>query len=202
MAANRSRQIRTILLLVIITTAFLLFRCTRSSDTPDPAAIEMSDPVDVTSKLKVSVRQVSISSPPKLAIAVTNTHSSPVTILTWNSPLDSLALQLGLVSFVPAGSDAAIQIPTIQIRRKMPPGPESFVEIGAGQTKEQELELKGPIVPLDKLRGKMSAVCSGEWMAVWLSEADAITKASLEKAGASEDAFKGHFQSEAVEIEI
>ncbi|KAI0384687.1 hypothetical protein F5Y04DRAFT_219342 [Hypomontagnella monticulosa] len=203
MGANRSGQARTILLLVILTAAFLLFRCTKSSSTSDPVPIKMADPVDVTSKLKVSVRQVSsISSPPKLAIAVTNTYSGPVTILSWNSPLDPLALQLGLVSFVPAGSDAAIQIPTIQIRRKMPPGPESLVEIGAGQTKEQELEVKSPIVPLDKLRGKVSVVCSGEWMAVWLSGADAVPKASLEKVGASEDAFKGNFQSEAVEIEI
>ncbi|KAI8958858.1 hypothetical protein F5Y11DRAFT_334780 [Daldinia sp. FL1419] len=164
----------------------------------------MSDAGDVISKLKVTVRQVSStsSSPPKLAVAVTNTHSSGVTILSWNSPLDPLALQLGLVSFVHAGSDGPIQIPTIQIRRKMPPGPDALITIGAGQTKEQELELKDPIVPLDKLRGKVRVACAGEWMGVWLSEAAAITKDSLEKAGASDDTFRGAFQSEAVEMEI
>ncbi|KAF3070579.1 hypothetical protein GL218_00251 [Daldinia childiae] len=164
----------------------------------------MSDTGDVISKLKVSVRQVSSasSSPPKLAVAVTNTHSSAVTILSWNSPLDPLALQLGLVSFVHADSDSPIKIPTIQIRRKMPPGPDALVEIGAGQIREQVLELKDPIVPLEELRGKVRVACAGEWMGVWLSEADAVPKASLEKAGASDDTFRGAFQSEAVDMEI
>ncbi|KAI0885097.1 uncharacterized protein GGS22DRAFT_162765 [Annulohypoxylon maeteangense] len=158
---------------------------------------------DVISKLKVSVRQVS-GEPAKLAISVTNAHSGAVTILSWNSPLDPLALQLGVVSFaVPAGSEddssSPIQIPTIQIRRRMPPGPESLVTIGAGQTSEQEVEVKGPL--LETLRGRrVAARCSGEWTSVWLSEADAITKVSLDNAGASEDALRGSFQSEVVEI--
>ncbi|KAI1106414.1 hypothetical protein F4804DRAFT_42737 [Jackrogersella minutella] len=188
-------------LLLLVAVTFILFQYTGNSKIPEPAADEMPDSADVISKLKVSVRQVS-SSPPKLALAVTNADSRAVTILRWNSPLDPLALQLGVVSFVPAGSDSPIHMPTIQIRRKMPPGPESLVTIGAGQTKEQELELRAPIVPLEKLRGRASVVCSGEWISVWLSEADTITKESLEKAGASDDSFGGSFQSEAVEIEL
>ncbi|KAK6955962.1 hypothetical protein Daesc_003609 [Daldinia eschscholtzii] len=195
----------------------LLFRSAGNLSNSDPVVVKMADASDVISKLKVSVRQVSSSgssnessSPPKLAVAVTNTHSSPVAILSWNSPLDPLALQLGLVSFAQVGSDSdsdsdsynPIQIPTIQIRRKMPPETDALVTIGAGQTREQVLELKDPIVPLEKLRGKVRVACAGEWMGVWLSEADAIPKASLEKAGASDDAFRGPFQSEAVDMEF
>ncbi|KAI1374784.1 hypothetical protein F4677DRAFT_424856 [Hypoxylon crocopeplum] len=201
MGTSRSSQSRSILPLLLIAVLFVLFWYKSDSNTPEPITVKMSDSVDVISKLQVAVRQVS-TSPPKLVLAVKNTHSGPVTVLSWNSPLDPLAVQLGLLSFTPAGSDEPVEIPTIQIRRKMPPGPDSLITMEAGQTKEQELELKGPIVPLDKLRGKVSVVCSGEWMGVWPSEADAITKVSLEQAGASEDTFRGSFQSEAVEIEI
>ncbi|KAL7623676.1 hypothetical protein AAE478_005228 [Parahypoxylon ruwenzoriense] len=164
----------------------------------------MADSADITSKLRVSVRQTGTSSSPKLALAVTNTNPGPVTILSWNSPLDPLALQLGLVSFTPAGSDAPVAIRTIQIRRQMPPGPGSLVTIGAGQTEERELELKEPVVPLEKLRGgaAVSVVCSGEWMAVWPFEAADIPRESLESAGASDDAARGSFKSEPVDIEI
>ncbi|OTA96646.1 hypothetical protein M434DRAFT_392585 [Hypoxylon sp. CO27-5] len=208
MGGRESVYSRRLLLILLFAFAFLSFRyMTKPSSIPEQVADKdkMADSSgDIISKLKVSVRQVS-ASPPKLGIAVTNTHSGAVTILSWNSPLDPLALQLGLVSFVPAGSDDSttpIHIPSIQIRRKTPPGPESLITVGAGQTKEQELELKAPIVPLEKLRGRVSVVCEGEWVSVWPLEADAITKESLEKAGASEDAFRGRFKSEAVEIEI
>ncbi|KAI1456495.1 hypothetical protein F4805DRAFT_225913 [Annulohypoxylon moriforme] len=213
---SRRRNILSILLLTII---FILSWYTVDPNTSSPVADDkMPDSADdVISKLKVSVRQVS-ERPAKLAISVTNAHDSPVTILSWNSPLDPLALQLGVVSFfavVPAGSEKEkqhddgngggasnpIHIPTIQIRRRMPPGPESLVTIGAGQTSEQELEVKGPL--LETLRGRrVAVVCSGEWTSVWLSEADAVPKVSLENAGASEDALRGSFKSEAVEIEL
>ncbi|KAI0834227.1 hypothetical protein F5Y06DRAFT_279251 [Hypoxylon sp. FL0890] len=201
MAGKESLYSRKLLLVLLLAFAYLSFQYTTKSSISNNVADKMPDSGDIISKLKVSVRQVSASAP-KLGIAVTNTHSGPVTILSWGSPLDPLALQLGLVAFVPAGSDSPIQIPTMQIRRKMPPGPESLVTIGAGQSKEQELELRAPIVPLEKLRGRVSVVCEGEWVSVWPSKAGAVTKELLEKAGASEDAFRGRFKSEAVEIEI
>ncbi|KAI1769937.1 hypothetical protein F4818DRAFT_434771 [Hypoxylon cercidicola] len=202
MGIQRSSQSRNVpLLLLLIIAIFLFFRYTGIAGNSDQVAVEMSGSGNVIPKLQVSVRQVSVT-PPKLEIAVTNTHAEPVTVLTWNSPLDPLALQLGLLSFVPAGSDGPIDIPTIQVRRKMPPGADSLATIGAGQTREQELELREPIVPLGRLRGTVSVACRGEWMSVWPSEADVISKESLENAGAGEDAFRGSFQSEAVDIEI
>ncbi|CAJ2512080.1 Uu.00g077050.m01.CDS01 [Anthostomella pinea] len=159
----------------------------------------MSD--SVVPALKVSVRQVS-SSPPKLAIGVTNTHSGPVTVLTWDSPLDPLALQLGLLSFTPSGSDSPVDIPTIQVRRMMPPKADSLVTIEPGQTEERQVELKEPVVPLKQLGSNMSAVCKGQWTSVWPLKADEVTVESLGSVGASEDAFQGSFESPAVDIEV
>ncbi|KAI8949916.1 hypothetical protein F4801DRAFT_551528 [Xylaria longipes] len=169
-----------------------------SSVAPQQARVEMSD--QVLSALKVSVQQTS-SSPPKLKISVTNTHSSPVTVFTWNSPLDPLAVQLGLLSFTPEGKDA-INIPTIQVRRLMPPGDDAYVTIEPGQAEEREVLLRRPMTPLDELQGKVTVVCKGEWKAVWASKKEEISAESLRNTGADDAALKGSFESEPVDIEL
>ncbi|KAJ8110427.1 hypothetical protein ONZ43_g5873 [Nemania bipapillata] len=164
-----------------------------------PQQVDMSDAV--LSALKVSVRQTS-SSPPKLTVGVTNTHSSPVTVFTWDSPLDPLAVQLGLLSFTPEGKDAPIDLPTIQVRRLMPPGDDAFVTIESGQTEEREVLLKRPMVPLDQLQGKVTVVCKGQWRSVWALKKEGISAESLRNAGADDTALKGNFESEEVDIEL
>ncbi|KAI0876531.1 hypothetical protein GGS24DRAFT_222419 [Hypoxylon argillaceum] len=161
--------------------------------------VDMSDAV--ISALKVSVRQTS-SSPPKLTIGVTNTHSSPVTVFTWDSPLDPLAVQLGLLYFTPEGQDAPIDLPTIQVRRLMPPGDDAYVTIEPDQTEEREVLLKRPMVPLEQLQGKVKVVCKGQWKSVWASKKEDISAESLRSAGADEAALKGKFESEQVDIEL
>ncbi|KAI1199336.1 hypothetical protein F5X97DRAFT_123697 [Nemania serpens] len=163
------------------------------------ARVNMSDAV--LSALEVSVRQAS-SSPPKLTVSVANTHSSPVTVFIWNSPLDPLALQLGLLSFTPEGKDAPIDLPTIQVRRLMPPGDDAFVTIEPGQTEEREVLLKKPMVPLDQLQGKTKVVCKGEWKGVWASKKEDISGESLRDPGTDGAALTGNFESEPVEIEL
>ncbi|KAI1506415.1 hypothetical protein F5X99DRAFT_2191 [Biscogniauxia marginata] len=199
MVVKRSYLIPRIVGLVVLAILFLFFRRTELLYGSYSDVVRMSD--SVISSLKVKVRQVS-SSPPTLAIGVTNAHSSAVTILSWSSPLDPLAVQLGLLSFTPAGSDSPVEIPKIMVRRRLPPGPESLVTIEPGQTKEQQLELKQPVVPLDKLQGKVGVVCQGEWTGVWASKADDIPAESLEKLGLSEDGSRDKFESQQVEIDI
>ncbi|KAI1492812.1 hypothetical protein F5X96DRAFT_316744 [Biscogniauxia mediterranea] len=199
MVLERSGLIPRVAGLVLFVVFVLFFRRAALFDESYPDAAGMSE--SVIPSLKVAVRQVS-SSPPTLAIGVTNTHSSPVTVLSWNSPLDPLAVQLGLVSFTPAGSNGPVEIPKLMVRRKLPPGPESLVTIEPGETKEQVLELKERVVPLETLRGKVRVVCHGSWMGVWASKADDIAPESLESLGVSEDGSGGKFESQPVEIEL
>lgn len=64
----------------------------------------MSD-FSVANNLEVSLSQAPSTGNPSLSVTVKNTHpSTPLTLLTWDSPLDPLALQLGLVSVTPAGA--------------------------------------------------------------------------------------------------
>ncbi|KAI2622614.1 hypothetical protein GGS21DRAFT_494403 [Xylaria nigripes] len=159
----------------------------------------MSD--SVLSALKVSVRQAS-TSPQKLAIGVTNNHSGPVTVFTWDSPLDPLALQLGLLTFTPEGADKPIDIPRIQVRRIVPPPDDSFVTIEPGQTKEQDVLLKRPLIPLDQFQGRIEVICKGQWRAVWASKKEDIPAESLENAQVDAAAFRGSFESESVVVDF
>ncbi|KAI0401533.1 hypothetical protein F4802DRAFT_609369 [Xylaria palmicola] len=169
-----------------------------SSIASQQARVDMSD--SVLSALEVSVQQAS-SSPPKLKIGVTNRHSGPVTVFTWNSPLDPLAVQLGLLSFTPEGKDT-VDIPTIQLRRVMPPGDDAYVTIEPGQTEEREVLLKKPMVPLDQLQGKVTVVCKGEWKAVWASRKGDISAESRKNGGADDAALTGSFESKPVDVEF
>lgn len=156
-------------------------------------------PGDALSKLEVAIRKSS-ETPPKISLSVTNTHDKPLTILTWNTPLDPLALKLGLLSFTPDGASEPLEIPSIQIRRKMPPGSDSLVTIQPGETKEQELKLAEPIIPLSKLEGKVSITCEGRWMGAWQSEAKDISEGDLDQLGTGPLALTGSFTAKPVVI--
>ncbi|KAK7921436.1 hypothetical protein PG985_009458 [Apiospora marii] len=169
------------------------FPLTTGSSTPNSATTSMA------SNLEVSIRHAGEH---KLALAVTNTGDKPLNVLTWNSPLDPLALKLGLVELVPAGSSSAepIQMHTIQIRRKMPPEADSVVTIQAGEKQENVLELGEPVVPADKLRGKMTVRCKGAWMGVW--GADDFKAEELKKIGSAEETRFGDFEAELTAVEL
>ncbi|KAI0156378.1 hypothetical protein GGR57DRAFT_79518 [Xylariaceae sp. FL1272] len=158
----------------------------------------MSDPV--ISALKVSVRQSS-SSPPSLILGVTNTHSDPVTLLRWDSPLDPSALKLGVLAFTPEGSDSSIDVPTISIRRLMPPGDDQFVTIEPNHTEEREISLDNPIFPMDKVQGKGKVVCKGHWRSVWGSTKEDVPSEELKSPGTGQS-LTGAFESEPADFEF
>ncbi|ETS75348.1 hypothetical protein PFICI_12292 [Pestalotiopsis fici W106-1] len=123
---------------------------------------------------------VTSKNPPIISVSVKNTHSSEVaTILKWESPLDPAALALGLVSVIPAGTTEPIRINALKISRAMPPGSESLVTLGPGESATNTLELREPIVPGSVWASGDPATVwlSGRWMAVWLG----LTKDDLQK---------------------
>ncbi|KAI0393225.1 hypothetical protein F5Y17DRAFT_433335 [Xylariaceae sp. FL0594] len=205
MVQQSSRSRLPIFAIFSVAIVFFLY-LTTSPRTASPSARidnEMSpaasDPI--VSALKVSVSQAS-QDPPKLTIGVTNTNpEQPVTVFIWDSPLDSIAVQLGLVSFTPEGQTEPVDIPTIQVRRLMPPKEDAFVTIEPGATEEREVLLREPVVPLDKLKGKgeVTVVVKGEWRGVWAGKKGDI---SLQTLRNGDDSLKGGFESEPAVMEF
>lgn len=156
---------------------------------------------DALSHLSVRIRQTS-SSPPTLALSVTNNHDAPLTILRWNTPLDPLAIQVGLLSITPEGKDEPLEFPTIQLRRVMPPPQQDIVTLQPGERKEQELVLKEPIVPLDQLGKGGRVAVKGKWQTVWPTTADKLTKETIEKLQFGDGVLTGEFESETIDFAI
>ncbi|KAH8682614.1 hypothetical protein BX600DRAFT_544955 [Xylariales sp. PMI_506] len=139
-------------------------------------------PHDPLSDLVISVRK---SAEFTLTVSVTNQGDGPLTILAWESPLDPAALQLGVVKLQVAGSP--LDIPTIHIRRKVPPSPESLVTIEPGQAAEQQIRLGEPLVSPDRLTGEVKVLLEGRWVAVWQVRREDLEPRMLENIGVGEE---------------
>lgn len=128
----------------------------------------MSD-FSLANNLEISLSQAPATAAPSLSVSVKNTHpSTTVTLLKWDSPLDPLALQLGLVSVTPAGAPAPIDMPTIKVSRAMPPGADELVTLRPGESASGVVELRDAFVPKAALtRGRAEVSMKGRWGAVW-----------------------------------
>lgn len=155
--------------------------------------------------LDVSLSQASPADGPRLSISVKNSHpSTTLTLLRWDSPLDPLALQLGLISVTPAGASAPIDMPTIQVRRAMPPDAESLVTLPPGESVTSIVELRDTFVPEDTwAQGKAKIGMKGSWGAVWPGVKKDDLLGDLEKLnalGAGDDVLTGEWESPTIEF--
>ncbi|KAK2611860.1 hypothetical protein N8I77_005181 [Diaporthe amygdali] len=168
-----------------------------------PASFKMaSQDNDILSQLHISLSQAS-KSPPAISIKVTNNSSKPVTILTWDSPLDQLALSLGTVYITPSDASKPLEISRIMVQRKTPPSDESLVSLAPGESRENQVELRELLVPAKKLKGKKSTVqVKGRWMGVWPKSRDELNEEAIEKGAHGGGAVAGTYASESVEIEV
>ena len=157
---------------------------------------ESSIPLSVTLEL-------ARAEPLSLSVGVTNNGTGPVTVLTWNSPLDPLVVQLGLLSFTPHAASKPLDLPTILVKRQMPPSRESLVVLEQGERRSQVVEVPDIVVSKEELFGKdkkATVRCEGRWTAVWLSRAEKLGEEALMELGAGPEAMTGEFQSEDLAI--
>ncbi|KAF7543437.1 hypothetical protein G7Z17_g10739 [Cylindrodendrum hubeiense] len=151
--------------------------------------------------ITVSLTQKS-TSPPTIIVHVTNTNSDPVTFLSYGSPLDGLALQLGLLSITPDGASTSLEVPTLEVQRKWPPDAESLITFAPGESQQQDIVIKNTVVPPDDIGAKAIVQLTGKWQAVWGKAKEDISKEAIEKAGIADDAYSGLFSSNELEIEV
>ncbi|KAI3390661.1 hypothetical protein diail_8898 [Diaporthe ilicicola] len=181
----------------------LIFVYHNLDNIPTTSSKMASQDSDILSQLQISLSQVPSKSPPAVSIKVTNNSPKPVTILTWQSPLDELALSLGLLSITPSGAPEPLDIPTIMVQRKLPPDEKSLVSLAPGESRENQVELREILVPPEKLKGKKSAVrVKGRWMGVWPKSRDEVSAEEIEKMAHGGGAVAGTYASDTVEIEV
>ncbi|KAB5513150.1 hypothetical protein GE09DRAFT_635871 [Coniochaeta sp. 2T2.1] len=161
------------------------------------------------SDLHLAVSQVQQASIPTLHISVKNTNTEvPFTVLTWNSPLDELLVQLGLASIIPPGSSAPLDIPTIMVKRRMPPSEDSLVTLEPGQEVSRTVELGERFVSPEQWKGDGSGgpakvQLKGRWNSVWPGVRKEELLGTNKLTGNSENgALSGDFESETLEVSV
>ncbi|KAH7303494.1 hypothetical protein B0I35DRAFT_446684 [Stachybotrys elegans] len=160
------------------------------------ASPEVTSPIG---GLHVSLSQPS-TSPLVVRATVTNKNDFPITILTYGSPLDSLAGPLGLLTITPEDTDKPLELQTIMLRRIWPPNLEQLVTLRPGESESNDIELKEPFIPMEKLTEKVTVGISGKWQAVWEKTKDEVSSSSLENIPTSPDVFLGDFEAGSITV--
>ncbi|UNI20605.1 hypothetical protein JDV02_006676 [Purpureocillium takamizusanense] len=143
-----------------------------------PIAMAASNPID---KLAVALHQTG-RSPPSVRATVTNNNDHPVTVLTYQSPLDPAALALGLLAITPAGASRPLELPVVKMSRQWPPRGDALVSLDAGASASRDLVLEEPKVPADKLGEEATVVLEGKWMAVWPKARSELSDEEIDKS--------------------
>lgn len=147
--------------------------------------------LQVTLASQVSNFQASSSLPIPIKISVQNHAQAPVTLLTWNSPLDPQAGVLGVFEVYDTGSGQGIPIDTIKVSRKLPATSEYLVEIPAGQAIDRTVKLP----PFECEEGhEYSIRAQGIWHAVWEMPLTDVKGSHLaDLTGATREEFQSNF---------
>ncbi|KAK2601990.1 hypothetical protein QQS21_004416 [Conoideocrella luteorostrata] len=166
----------------------------------DMADRSIADPI---ANLEVSTKQTS-SSPPAIQVSVTNRNAYPVTVLSYDSPLDSMALRLGLISITPEGSEKPLHLPELQVRRMWPPPSDALIEIAPGKSAAIDIIIGGRGFDEEILRSvsRASLTLAGTWQAVWAKEKGSIADINLGGVDPDTDVYRGAFASENLVIKI
>lgn len=131
--------------------------------------------------LQTRIRPVASSLKPGVPFAVDvivrNSLDHPVTVLTWDSPLDPKAGLLGIFQARDVEEENLIQGDFLRLRRKMPPSKESFLEIGGKKQVRARVTLPGLQL---SVRTEYAIECKGRWQAVWCRPMAEIDESLLE----------------------
>lgn len=153
----------------------------------------MAKPGSDNDDLQLSVR-LSTTPERKLKITIANHDSrEPRTFLSWDTPFDSRALDMGILTLKDAASGKRLPSPGLKVNRKLPPPRDDLVEVAAGGHVSKEIELKAPWLPRDGRKVQVAA--EGEWKAVWKKSSDAVKDNELAEFG-GEAAIRGEFCSD------
>ena len=132
-----------------------------------------------------------------LTVTVKNTGTLPVSILTWNSPLDPRLSALGLLKFTSVSTGEVASGIDLKINHRVPKDglftteDDCIVRIEGGGSVEREVKIKEMEILLAK-GGRYKVGLEGWWGTVWVGEGEL-------RAG---EGMMGDFKSEDIEVRV
>ncbi|KEQ70607.1 hypothetical protein M436DRAFT_66019 [Aureobasidium namibiae CBS 147.97] len=151
-----------------------------------------------SSDLKIQLS--SGSSPSVLKVTIENkSPKHTFSLLTWNTPLDEQALNIGALTLEDAETGEAVPGPQMKVNRKLPPPRDAVVEVSPQSTASREVNLSFPWIPKD---GKVYRIkTQGAWKAVWAKPASQITDEELSDM-IGDSHINENISSESVELQL
>lgn len=149
----------------------------------------------------MKVRLSSGSSPSVLKVTVENeSRSNTYALLTWNTPLDEQALNIGALTLEDAKTGEAVPGPQMKVNRKLPPSRDAVLEVAPQSTASKEVKLSVPWLPKD---GKTYRVkVQGPWKAVWAKPATQVTDEELSEMIGDSHLLEETIRSDSVELQL
>jgi hypothetical protein len=136
----------------------------------------MAQSVDKQPSLKEDLSIRCSFDAPSRTLTVTLENTSPdktYTLLTWDTPLDPQALNLGALTLEDVDTGAAVEGPRLKINRKLPPSRDAFVQVLPEQSSSKTLNIDLPWIPRDGRTVRFRA--QGSWKAVWAKPLAEVT---------------------------
>ncbi|GAO17141.1 uncharacterized protein UV8b_00349 [Ustilaginoidea virens] len=152
-------------------------------------------------KLTISLSQPN-ASPPTVRVTVTNRNAYPVTIVSYGSPLDEIALPLGLLHITPSGASKCLDLNVIRGSRIWPPEPHHLIGLRPGESGTNDVVLQAPTVPMQHVGKGATVFLQGKWIGVFPRTKHELTASDLNHMFSQPGSFRGRFRSENLEIAI
>jgi hypothetical protein len=187
-------------LLIGLTIALSFIAFFTPTDSVSAVAASFTMPAALRN-LEVTIEQME-KDPVLLRTSVKNNNDVPVTILSYGSPLDALAIQLGTLYITPKDESAPLEILQIEASRLWPPADDALIEIAPGSTAFWESTLQEPVVPMDRIFKGATVQLKGTWSSVWTKEKKDIDYSSLEEGSRANETLTGPYRSNVLEIEV
>ncbi|RAK95895.1 uncharacterized protein BO80DRAFT_485598 [Aspergillus ibericus CBS 121593] len=119
-----------------------------------------------------------------------NPSDTPITFLTWSTPMDPNAGILGVFEIRDTDTGDLVPLPTIHMSRRGPPFVDDLNEVPANGSITAQVDL--PCVPL--VHGHHYTIqAKGTWHALWKGPIERVTNHHLENLIEAE---RGEFESE------
>ena len=115
-----------------------------------------------------------------LQVKITNTHKdTPLTILNWDAPFDSVTRDSGSYHIQPSSPPGADELksPGVKVKRKMPAPREALLEIEPQGYVTRELSIASRWIPSDG--GQYKVWANGPWRAIWAKKMEDVTDEDL-----------------------
>jgi hypothetical protein len=118
--------------------------------------------------------------PPSLSVTFKNNDpKTTYTLLTWDTPIDSAALNTGVFSITDAETGKDVEQMIMQLRRSMPPQDDQFVSLAPGEKETVEVVFDRPWMP-ERKPAKYKVKAEGEFKGLWDKKKSDVTAGEID----------------------